>query len=137
MSNTYHLFLSHSWMYSDAYEKLTSLLNNRLYFSYKNYSIPKNNPVHNATNDKLLYEAIKKQIAPSNVILILAGVYATYSKWINKEIQIANEEFMFKKPIIAIEPWGSERTSKIVKDNASRIVKWNTESIISAIRELC
>lgn len=64
-------------------------------------------------------------------VLILAGVYATYSKWINIEIQLAKE---MNKPIIAIEPWGSERTSLIVKNNANKIVRWNTSSIISAIR---
>ena len=26
MSKTYHLFISHSWAYSDAYEKLINLL---------------------------------------------------------------------------------------------------------------
>ena len=40
MSKTYHLFISHSWTYSDAYEKLLALLNKDAYFSYKNYSVP-------------------------------------------------------------------------------------------------
>lgn len=42
---TYHLFISHSWRYSDAYEKIINLLNNQASpgtFNYKNYSIPKN-----------------------------------------------------------------------------------------------
>lgn len=55
----YNLFISHSWAYSDAYEKLTKLLNEAKYFTYKNYSVPKNDPIHNANNDKELYEAIK------------------------------------------------------------------------------
>lgn len=38
------------------------------------------------------------------------------------------------KKIIAIEPWGAERTSVIVKFAADQVVKWNTDSIISAIR---
>lgn len=63
-------------------------------------------------------------------------MYSSYSKWISKEIIIANSEFSKPKPIIAIEPFGSERTSKIVKDSAARIVKWNTKSIVGAIREL-
>ncbi len=50
--------------------------------------------------------------------------------------QICKEEFSTPKPIVAIEPWGSEKTSKVVKDNADRIVGWNTESIIKAIREV-
>ena len=136
MSKTYHLFISHSWAYSDAYEKLINLLNKDTNFSYTNYSVPQNDPIHNAGTDKELYAAIKAQIAPANVVLILAGVYSTYSKWINKEIKIAKTEFWTPKSIIAIEPWGSERTSKVVKDEADKVVGWNSFSIINAIKEL-
>ena len=69
-----------------------------------------------------------------NVNLILAGVYGSYSKWINKEIKIAQTKFKTAKPIIAIEPWGSQKTSVKVKNAADKIVGWNTESIVSAIR---
>lgn len=130
---TYNLFISHSWAYSDAYSGLVALLNDRPYFDYKNYSVPKDNPIHTTGNDRELYEAIKNKVIFCNVVIILAGVYSSYSKWINKEIEIAE---YFGKPIIAVEPWGSERTSRIVKEHADRIVKWNTESIVGAIRDL-
>lgn len=136
MSKTYNLFISHSWAYGDAYDKLVGFLDARSYFFYKNYSVPMNDPIHNAVYDKDLYEAIKKQIAPCHCVLILAGVYSTYSKWINKEIQICTSEFSSKKPIVAIQPWGAERTSSVVKDNADKIAGWNTESIVAAIREV-
>jgi len=136
MANTYNLFISHSWSYSDAYEKLVALLDSAPYFSYKDYSVPKDDPIHNAPNQALLYQAIKKQMSLSQVVIILAGVYATYSKWIDNEIYIAAREFPQPKPILAIEPWGSERTSQKVKDNADLIVKWNTDSIVEGIREL-
>jgi hypothetical protein len=70
------------------------------------------------------------------VVLIMAGVYSTYSRWINKEIFLAKNSFFPTKPIVAIEPFDSERTSKIVKDAADRIVGWNTNSIVTAVREL-
>lgn len=133
---TYNLFISHSWAYSNAYNNLVNLLNARKYFSYRNYSVPKNDPVHTNGTDKELYAAIKRKTAPCSVILILAGVYASYSKWIDKEIQIAQNEFSSIKPIVAIEPWGSQKTSVKVKNAANKIVGWNTESIVSAIRDL-
>jgi hypothetical protein len=136
MAKTYNLFISHSWTYSDAYEKLIGLLDNDSNFSYKNYSVPKDDPIHTKGTDKELYQAIKNQMSSCSVVLILAGVYASYSKWINKEIIIAQEEFSTPKKIIAIEPWGSEKTSTVVKDAADKIVKWNSSSIISAIKEL-
>lgn len=136
MSKTYNLFISHSWAYPEAYEGLIKLLDKDPSFAYKNYSVPKDDPVHNAKNDKELYEAIKKQISPSTIVIILAGVYASYSKWIDHEITIAKTEFYTAKPIIAVEPWASEKTSKKVKDNANKIVKWQSSSIIAAIKEL-
>lgn len=135
-TKTYNLFISHSWTYSDAYEGLIKLLAKDENFSYKNYSVPKNDPLHTNGTDKQLYDAIKAQIAPASVILMLAGVYASYSKWIDKEITIAKKEFYFPKKIIAIEPWASEKTSKVVKDNADIIVGWNSKPIIEAIKKL-
>lgn len=136
MPSTYNLFISHSWTYSDAYEKLVGLLDAKPYFSYKNHSVPKSDPVHNAPYDYQLYEAIKNRIQGTHVVIILAGVYSSYSKWIDKEIKIAKDEFITPKPIIAVQPWGAEKTSKKVKDAADRIVGWNTDSIVSAIRDL-
>jgi len=137
MTTTYNLFISHSWAYGDAYEKLIALLDARGYFSYKNYSVPKNDPIHNAGTDGQLHAAIKRQIAPCHCVLMLAGVYSTHSKWINKEIAICTSEFAVKKPIIAIEPWGSQKTSTVVRDAADIVVGWNTESVVAAIRAVC
>lgn len=135
MKYKYNLFISHSWTYSNAYEQFIRLLDSDPHFSYRNYSVPKNDPIHNAPTDRLLAEAIRRQISACNVVIILAGVYSSYSKWIDKEIYIA-KNFATVKPIIAVEPWGSERTSLKVKQNADRIVKWNTNSVIRAIKEI-
>lgn len=133
---THNLFISHSWAYSDSYERLIDLLKTRPYFDFRDYSVPKDDPIHKVGTDKQLYEAIFQKMQPCGVVLILAGIYATDSKWIKKEIKIAKEGFEVAKPIIAIEPWGSERTSQTVKNNADLLVGWNTESIVKAIREL-
>lgn len=136
MAKTYHIFISHSWAYSDAYEKLINLLDKDSSFSYADYSVPKDDPIHDAGTSKELYEAIKAQMSKASVVLILAGVYSTYSKWINKEIEIAQTEFSTAKPIIAIQPWGAEKTSSVVKDAADKIVGRNSSSIINAIKDL-
>lgn len=133
---TYNIFISHSWTYGDAYDKLVKMLDSDSRFSYRNYSVPKDDPIHKAGTDKELLEAIKERMQFCDVIIILAGVYSTYSKWINKEIQLANNGFTNPKPILAIQPWGSEKTSTVVKDNADKTVGWNASPIISAIREL-
>lgn len=132
----YNIFISHSWAYGDAYDRLVKMLDGDSRFNYKNYSVPKDDPIHNAPNEKLLEEAIKRQIVFCDVVIILAGVYSSYSKWIDKEINLAKNGFFSPKPILAIEPWRSEKTSRIVKNNANKIVKWDTGSIVDGIREL-
>ena len=129
----YNLFISHSWNYTNTYNDLVHLLDKKPYFIYKNYSVPKNDPIHNASNDYQLKNAIRQQMRHASCVLILAGVYASYSKWINIEIALAKE---LNKKIIAIEPWASKNTSAIVKNSADKIVGWNTDSIVNAIREL-
>lgn len=134
MAKTYHIFVSHSWTYSDAYDNLVKLLDARPYFSYKNYSVPKDDPIHDAPNSPALYEAIKRQMSSCHIVLVLAGVYSTYSTWINKEIKIAQKEFTTPKPIVGIKPWAQSKVSSVVSDAAEEIVGWSTESIVSAIR---
>lgn len=131
---TYNLFISHSWSYSDDFDRLRDLLDNRLYFSYVDYSVPKDDPVHTSGTDKELYKAIVNKMRPCHIVLIMAGVYSTHSKWINKEIQAAIEGFSNPKPIIGVIPWGQNNVSSAVTNNVDALVRWNTESIVDAIR---
>ncbi len=133
---TYNLFISHSWNYTDEYDRLTNLLSERGYFAFRDYSVPRDDPIHGAGTEAQLRQAIRNQMTPCHVVLILAGVYATYSKWINIEIELAEKGFAYAKPIVAIRPWGSQRISKRVRLAADRIVGWNTESVVEAIRDL-
>ena len=130
---TYNLFISHSWTYHNEYEQLVNLLNKQISYSfnYRNYSVPKNDPIHYASNDNALRNAIENQIRPASCIIILTGVYATYSKWINIEIEIAKR---LGKRIIAVNPWDSDRTSQVVKNNADYNVGWRGSSIVNAIK---
>lgn len=132
MSKTYRLFISHSWSYDKNYQTVTDLIRNQG-LSFYDHSVPKSDPIHTNGTDKQLYDAIESRMKGTSCILILAGVYATYSKWINKEIEIAQ---LYGKSIIAIEPWGAERTSVVVKNAAHKIVKWQGKSIVDAIKEL-
>ena len=127
---TYHLFISHSWNYSDAHDKLVSLLTAHPTFTFKNFSVPPHNPIVGARTDKQLTEAIENKIRPCSAVLIMAGMYASYSKWINKEIEIAQR---MGKVIIAIKPFGAERISAVVRNAAHAECAWNTASIVSAI----
>lgn len=132
----YNLFISHSWAYSGQFDNLVRLLKEDPTFEFNDYSVPKEDPI-DASSDKQLREAIKEQMSHASCVLILAGVYSTHSDWIKIEIDLAQHGFSTPKKIIAIEPWGSERTSSVVKEAADKIVKWNTKSIVDAIRDVC
>ena len=67
----YNLFISHSWSYGNAYEMVKKKLDAASNFSYKNYSVLGDYPIHDAPGQAKLYEAIKGQIANAQVVLIL------------------------------------------------------------------
>lgn len=132
---TYNLFICHSWRYGNQYDRLKNLLD-KSGLSYRDYSVPRDDPIHNARSARQLREAIKNQMRYASVVVVLAGVYASHSKWIDIEIGLAESSFASAKPIVAIKPRGSERTSTRVKKSANRIVGWSTKSIVRAIKEL-
>ncbi len=132
MSKKYRLFISHSWSYHENYQRVIELIQSQG-LDFYDHSVPKNDPIHTSGTDEELYEAIEDKIIGTSCILVLAGVYSTYSKWIQKEIEIAQK---YGKAIIAIEPWASEKTSTVVKEAANKIVKWQGKSIVNAIKEL-
>lgn len=131
---TRNLFVSHSWNYGDAYTRLVKLLDAARNFSYRNYSVPKDDPVHDAPTTEALRAAIQQRMVFCQVVIVLAGKYATYSEWIQREIEIAKTDY--KKPVVAVRPWGSTQVSTVVARAADRLVNWSTSSIVSAIREL-
>ncbi|WP_435099361.1 TIR domain-containing protein [Halarchaeum sp. P4] len=129
----YRLFVSHSWDYSDEYENLTDLLDEANHFEYTNYSVPEEDSIDADTDEELEEELREGQIKPASVFIALAGLYSSYSDWIGREIRIAEDE---NKPILGVEPWGSDSTSDYVERHADRMVGWNTDSIVEAIRDM-
>ena len=129
----YAAFISHSWDYDQEYARLVRLLNKADDFDYRNYSVPKDEKFDTKTDDELAQTLREKQIKPSSVVIVPAGVYSTHSEWIEKEISIAEQE---NKPILGVEPWGNDRTSSHVRQHADKMVGWTTGSVVDAIEEL-
>ena len=129
----YRLFISHSWSYGDAYDKLVGMFEEYPYFKWTDYSVPRNDPIHNAPNTAALRDAIWRQMVPVNFVLVIGGVYSTYSKWINIELELAQQ---LGKPIIKVNPWGAERTSTVADEAATEVVGWRSSSIVDAVRRL-
>ncbi|MEQ4487955.1 MAG: TIR domain-containing protein [Dehalococcoides mccartyi] len=127
----YRLFVSHAWRYSEEYNRFCNLLANAPNFIYSNYSVPECDPLHCKPNE--LAEELRQQIRPVEVAIILGGMYATHSDWIQFEINFAQS---LNKRILGVAPYGSERFPLNVSQASHAVVNWNTASIVDAIRKL-
>lgn len=134
-----HVFISHSWAYSGHYDTLSKWIFEQNWSSgqasidFRNYSVPKHDPILNAANDKQLREAIYRQVCRSHVVVIPTGMYANHSKWIGKEIDGA---MFYGKPILAVDLRGAQRTSGVVSKASAKCVAWNSQSVATGIWDL-
>ena len=130
MAKLYKVFISHSWDHVDALKRLRNLLNKRNYFKVKFKEASPDNPIKSEKNKDIRLK-LSNRIKTSDVVLGIAGVYASYSDWMEWEL---NTAIKYNIPIIGVVPWGHINTSRIVSNKAIEIVHWNTESIVAAIR---
>ncbi len=130
--HNYRLFVSHAWRYGERYERAINFLNAAPHFSWTNYSVPIAKKFEQMST-RALEEELRQQIRPAQCVVVLAGMYAAHSDWIQFEIDHAKS---LGKPILGIIPWGAERTPMSVSLAANKMVGWNSASIVSGIREI-
>ena len=131
MAKTYSVFISHSWDHVDDLKNLRDLLEERGYFHVEFEEASPEDP-NNSENSAYIRRRLKEKISNSNIVLGIAGMYASYSDWMKWELDTAIAE---EVPIVGVIPWGQERISKVVTDRSVEDVHWNTESIVEAIRK--
>jgi hypothetical protein len=133
---TYNIFISHAWKYSEHYNQVVKWINEAQdegKLTWKNYSVPVHDPLidpNTTVGKNKLKGMIDNQIKPATKVIILAGMYAAHSDWIDYEIDTA---VSYSKYIIGVKPWGQERIPTKVSNNANVMVGWNKNSIINAI----
>ncbi|WP_317437272.1 TIR domain-containing protein [Thomasclavelia spiroformis] len=127
----YHILISHSWDYNSDYETIKGWLDDAKYFTWSNYSVPLSNPL-DVDSKKELKNKLRTRIEKCSCIIILSGMYVSYSEWIDYEIDTAIE---LGKPIIGVKPRGQERIPSKVSDNADVMVGWNSNSVVQAVRD--
>ena len=126
-----HIFISHAWKRNDDYYTITRWLDESL-IVYHNYSVPTHDPL-DVGNTRKLKDALTEQMRHANIVIIIAGMYANHSDWIQYEI---DEAVRMGKKIIAIKPRGNERLPLAVQMAAHKMVNWNSTSLIDAIKEI-
>ena len=130
--HNYRLFISHAWSHSERYQRAISFINASPNFTWTNYSVPVDKKFGQMTR-WALEEELRQQIRPVQCVVVLAGMYAAHSDWIQFEIDYAKS---LNKPILGIVPWGAQRTPLSVQLAANKMVGWNAASIVSGIREI-
>ena len=130
MATTYNVFISHSWAHIDDLKNLRTLLEKRGYFSVEFEEATPDEPI-DSENAEYIKRRLREKIRNANIILGIAGVYASYSDWIEWELDTAIKNDI---PIVGVIPRGQERISQVISSRSKEDVKWNTESIVAAIR---
>jgi hypothetical protein len=131
MAKNYSVFISHSWQHIEDLKNLRNLLENRGYFNVQFEEATPDVPI-NSDNAYYIRQRLKQKISNSDIVLGIAGVYASHSEWMQWELDKAVE---LNVPIIGVIPRGQERISTVVSSRAKELVRWNTESIVEAIRK--
>jgi hypothetical protein len=134
-----HLFISHSWSYSGHYNTLAGWIFGQLWqiggvpIVFHDHSVPKDHPIHDAPTVAALRARIYERIAASHVVVIPTGMYANHSTWIGREIEGAAQ---YGRPILAVDPWGQQRTASVVAEAAAETVGWTKAGVVAGIWRL-
>ena len=131
-----NLFFSYYFEDRDAYDRILDMLHNRGYFYYKNYSMTDKSK---AQSEEYVKSLIRPRIDRSSVIVVLIGPGTYTRRWVNWEIDYAAGK---GKRILGVYLWGysnarlPRRLRELYNEDYSdlALVKWNTDSIVRAIR---
>lgn len=131
MAKAYKIFISHCWDYDDVLQNLKNLLDSRGYFPAAYTQVEKSHPI-NSYYAPAIKAQITRRLEDSDIVLAIAGLYASHSDWMIWEMDKAKELGL---NVVGVIPWGQERISQEVYQRSVKDVRWNTESIVAAIRQ--
>lgn len=127
----YKIFISHSWGYHDDYQTIERFLNECDALNWENHSVPSTDQL-DVTDDEALDRELHNQMRGTSVVIVSAGMYVSHSKWIPREIEIAEK---MEKSIIGIRKRGNQRVPSDVSSSADTIVGWQQPSLVEALAE--
>lgn len=130
MAKTYQVFISHSWDHNKVLQDLKDLIDGRGYFPAEYTQIEKTCPI-NSDLAWVIKANITKRLESSDIVLAIAGIFASHSEWMQWEMDKAKEIGL---KIIGVVPRGQERISQEVLYRSVVDVRWNADSIVDAIR---
>jgi hypothetical protein len=128
-SNPIRLFVTHAWVDNDDYSRVFEYLEASGTFYYTNTSQPQaKRPIDKESQR----EDLRRQIAPSEVIVVLPAVYHIAPELVVFQMNFAKAA---DRPIVAMEYFGStDALPKAIADLADEVSPWNERSLIDALR---
>lgn len=130
MAKTYKVFISHCWDYNDVLQNLKKMLDGSGYFLAEYTQVEKGHPI-NSEYAPAIKAQITQRLNDSDIVLAIAGIYASYSDWMQWEMDKARDLGL---KVIGVIPRGQERISSQVYSRSVEDVRWNADSIVDAIR---
>jgi hypothetical protein len=128
-ANPIKLFVTHLWENSDDYLRVFEYLESARNFFYRNTSKPELRPDGDKEAQK---EALRKQIAPVEVIIALSSLYEGSSDMLIFQLLYAQAS---QKPVVLMKPFGSKQpVPKALADLADDIVEWDERALVDAIK---
>jgi hypothetical protein len=128
-NNPIRLFVTHAWAENDDYSRIFEYLEASGTFHYRNTSQPQAKQPIDKESQR---EDLRRQIAPSEVIIVLPGVYAAAPELVLFQMNFAKAA---DRPIVAMENFGSSvPLPKAIADLADEVSAWNERNVIDALR---
>lgn len=126
----HRLFISHRWRYDD-YDRLVAMLNRVSGFYWRDFSVSERRGFEDCSWETMA-TALHDQIQPVHAVIVVAGMEANYSEWMQTEARIATE--WFDKPLVWVRPEGVKRIPSFANDVADEVVCWSSRSIVAGIK---
>ena len=128
--NPIQLFVSHLFEPDDEYFRVFEYLESAPNFYYANVGAPEKPP--RARDPVSLQETLRKQIDPSEAVLVLAKLHARAPSMIEFQAVYAKGQ---GKAVIVLEAFGAgEAVPAALKALADSVVGWNGRDLTDAIK---
>jgi hypothetical protein len=128
-NNPIRLFVTHNWQGNDDLSRVFEYLESARNFHYKSTT---QEQAARPLGNEAQREALRRQIAPSEVIIVLAATYRMEPDLVLFQMNFAKAA---NRPIIAMENFGSsEPLPKAILDLADEVCPWNERALVDELR---
>ncbi|MDE2250934.1 MAG: hypothetical protein KGL25_05960 [Gammaproteobacteria bacterium] len=125
------VFVTHAWEHGDDYLRVFEYLESARNFYYRNCSNPDQHPVDKSVEG--LREELRRQIAPSEVVVALSSLYGTHRDLLQFQLHYAKAS---DKPVVLMPGFGRELPlPRELASLADMRGSWEERGMVDAIRQ--